>query len=187
MLRLNIGSNQKIGQPNYGSRGASVHFEVELESSLVRDPQQLQSKVRTMFRLARDAVHEELGIAPTPKETKRRNSRPAKQERPEEHSAGNTDTNTHPSAHSGTHHRSSSGNNGHTPESDSHGEQAQQRPATTSQVRAILAIAARNQVDLEERLRTEFGICTADDLSLPEASQLIDSLKSEISTTGGRR
>ena len=49
MLRLNIGANQKIGQPNYGSRGASVQFEVELESSLVGDPEHLQEKVRSLL------------------------------------------------------------------------------------------------------------------------------------------
>ena len=56
MLKLNIGVSQKVGQPNYGSRGASAHLELELESELVAQPAQLQERIRHLFALARDAV-----------------------------------------------------------------------------------------------------------------------------------
>ena len=42
MLKLNVGLSRKIGEANYGSRGASVNLEVELESGLVTQPEQLQ-------------------------------------------------------------------------------------------------------------------------------------------------
>ena len=59
-LTLNVGLSRKIGEANYGSRGASVHLEVELEHTLVRQPDELKQKIRYLFGLAKDAVEEEL-------------------------------------------------------------------------------------------------------------------------------
>lgn len=59
-LRLNVGLNRKAGEPNYGSRGASVNFEVELEADAIREPQQLHNKIRYLFQIAKEAVEEEL-------------------------------------------------------------------------------------------------------------------------------
>ena len=47
-LRLNIGLNKKVGEPNYSSRGASVNLEVEVDSSLVTEPARFQEKVRQL-------------------------------------------------------------------------------------------------------------------------------------------
>ena len=35
-LKINVGLSRKIGEPNYSSRGGSVHFEAEVEATLVR-------------------------------------------------------------------------------------------------------------------------------------------------------
>ena len=59
-LTMNVGLSRKVGEANYGSRGASVNFEVELEASLVREPDQLRERVRYLFSLAQEAVEEEL-------------------------------------------------------------------------------------------------------------------------------
>ncbi len=59
-LTLTVGHSRKIGEANYGSRGASVNLEVEIESDLVREPSQLHEKIRYLFRLARESVEEEL-------------------------------------------------------------------------------------------------------------------------------
>ena len=59
-LKLNVGLTKKVGEPNYGSRGASVNFEVELEADLIREPDQLREKVRYLFGLAQEAVEQEL-------------------------------------------------------------------------------------------------------------------------------
>jgi hypothetical protein len=73
------------------------------------------------------------------------------------------------------------------------------RPATASQVKAIRAIAARRKIDLVGLLREKFGLTTADELGIRQASALIDELKSDeptasptngngaYATTGGAR
>jgi hypothetical protein len=59
-LKLNIGASKKIADHSYGSRGASINLEIELDASLVTEPTKLQEKVRYLFALARQAVAEEL-------------------------------------------------------------------------------------------------------------------------------
>jgi hypothetical protein len=60
MLKLNVGCSRKVGEANYGSRGASVSLELEFESILATDPQLLQARIRSLFRSAQAAVDEEL-------------------------------------------------------------------------------------------------------------------------------
>ena len=60
-LKTNVGVSRKIADNNYGSRGASVNLEVELDSSLIQDPERLQDRIRQVFRLAQQAIDEELG------------------------------------------------------------------------------------------------------------------------------
>ncbi len=67
VIKLNCGISRKIGEPNYGSRGASVNLELELDSNAVSDPQKLQERIRRLFAMAKAAVDEELGTgASTP-------------------------------------------------------------------------------------------------------------------------
>ena len=60
MIKLNAGFSKKVGEPNYGSRGASVNVDLEVESALMDQPDQLQERIRKLFLLARKAVDEEL-------------------------------------------------------------------------------------------------------------------------------
>ena len=57
-LTLNVGLSRKTGEANYGSRGASVNLQLELECSLVNDSSRLRDSVRRLFGLAREAVDE---------------------------------------------------------------------------------------------------------------------------------
>ncbi len=127
-LRLNIASSRKIGEPNYGSRGATVGLEMEVDSSLVDNPRQLHERIRRLFRLAKQSVDQELGSPPQARKLL------------------------------------------DDPESII-------RPATGRQIRAIQAIAGRRNLDLTEELQGRFGIERPEDLSLNEASQLIDAIK----------
>lgn len=146
-LKLNIGSSKKVGMPDYGSKGASVHLELELDSSLARNTDQLQSQIKSLFQQARDAVENELfGRESTP-------------------------------AHS---------QNGSSTNGNGHYRQSNGRRATDSQVRALHAIANRQKIDLRSLLDRQYQIGRPEDLSLQEASQLIDDLNSESAQKGGR-
>ena len=59
------------------------------------------------------------------------------------------------------------------------------RPATANQIRALHAIANRRQLDLTAELRHRFGVYRADDLTIDEASRLIDSLDSMANGAAG--
>jgi hypothetical protein len=51
------------------------------------------------------------------------------------------------------------------------------RPATANQNRAIHALANRQNLDLVEQLRGRFGIERLEELTLDQASRLIDAIK----------
>ena len=59
-MKINCGFSKKVGEANYGSRGASVNLELEAEADLVASPQRLHDRIRQLFRLAKDSVEEEL-------------------------------------------------------------------------------------------------------------------------------
>ncbi|MCK4516677.1 MAG: hypothetical protein KAU31_15560, partial [Spirochaetaceae bacterium] len=60
MIKLNAGFSRKVGEPNYGSRGASVNVELEVESGLIGDPDGLMARIRKLFDIARQSVDSEL-------------------------------------------------------------------------------------------------------------------------------
>ena len=59
-LKLNVGASRKVTDNNYGSRGASVNLEIDLDTALVTDPPKLQEKIRHLFQVARTSLAEEL-------------------------------------------------------------------------------------------------------------------------------
>ena len=61
MLKLNVGLNRKVGEPNYGSRGGSVNMEVELDNSLMQEPERLRETVSRLFAMVRKSLELELG------------------------------------------------------------------------------------------------------------------------------
>src|SRR5260370_34209584 len=60
MMKINVGLCRKIGESNYGSRGATVNLEIELDSSLVGEPARLKERIRQLFALVRTSLAEEL-------------------------------------------------------------------------------------------------------------------------------
>jgi hypothetical protein len=145
MLKLNVGLSRKVADNNYGSRGASVNVELEVESALAAEPGKLRERIRQVFSLVRDSLAEELngnGNGQT-KAVNQTAQRPA--------------------------------NDAGTNASNDNGQKAV-RAATQSQVRAIAAIAKRLRLNLDELLPQRFQVKRAQDLSIKQASQLIDEL-----------
>ena len=60
-LKLSVGLSKKVGQPAYGSLGASCHVEVELDSALVfQDLDGFQQRVRQVYVACNQGVNDEL-------------------------------------------------------------------------------------------------------------------------------
>jgi hypothetical protein len=146
MLKINIGLSKKVGEANYGSRGASVNLELEADSALASDSDRLKERIRFLFTLAKASVEEELN--------------------------GHA-SNGHSAA------PASSNGNGR-----SNSCQNAPRRATASQVRALHAIAQRQHLDAVNIVQSRYGVDTPDDLSITEASVLIDDLKGQASSNG---
>ena len=81
---------------------------------------------------------------------------------------------------------SHSNEKGQEPQNGSSGPNGKGRAATQNQIRAIKGIAARNQIDLGP-LIGRFGVRSADELSIGEASLLIDELKGKAAENGSGR
>jgi hypothetical protein len=142
-VTVNVGFSRKVGEPNYGSRGASVQLELELDRSAIEDTERFQSEIDRIFELARDAVDREL----------QRNLAPSSEPQPDLDECS----------------EAIKSQNGRT---------RVPRRATPNQVRAIQAIAQNRGVDLSQLLAGEFDAKTAEELTIVEASRLIDRLQS---------
>jgi hypothetical protein len=158
-LKLNVGLARKVGEANYGSRGANVNVELEVDSSLVSEPAKLQDKIRQLFGLVRTSLAEELnggnGHAQLP--------------------APDPDSRDTPQ----------NGGNGTTTSRYNSPRGGSPRPATPSQVKAIFAISRSQRLDLTALLQERFQVGRPDALTIKEASQLIDELKSSDTRQGG--
>ena len=157
-LKLNIGLSRKVGEANYGSRGASINVELEVDSSLVTEPAKLRERIRQLFGLVRTSLAEELN-------------------------GGNGSNHPAPQDSSGQETKPRTpvvGNNRPTSQ-----RTTGPRPATQSQVKAIYAIARSQRLDLTPFLLERFQVRRPDDLTIRDASQVIDELKSTENREGG--
>jgi hypothetical protein len=138
MPKLIVGCSQKIATQNIGSRGA--HVTLELDAPTAANPDQTRAQISGLFRLARQAVVEELARMG-----------------PGLHDPG-------PPASTNGHGAASATD--HNP-----------RLATANQIRAIRGLAARHRVDLPQMLRLRFRANAVEEMSIADASELIDELK----------
>ena len=60
MLKLHAAVSKKVGRPRYGSEGASLALELELDDGLAADAERLHKRARELFALAEAAVDEQL-------------------------------------------------------------------------------------------------------------------------------
>ena len=152
-LKLNVGVSRKVGQPDYGSVGVSCNLELELDSTLIeRDLDGFHARVRDAFIAARQAVQDELARVQAPV------AAPEGLPPPRRPANGQPDGNGHASHQPAARPRAG-------------------KLATEKQVRAIASIARRQHADLDGLLRDDFGVERPEDLSIKQASRLIDLLK----------
>jgi hypothetical protein len=159
-VRLSVGLQKKVGLPDFGSLGASCHVEFEIDRGLLEhDLDGFHQKVADAFVACRQAVQDQLATAGRSHgeaiihELESRTGR-----------NGHSDPNR-TNAHVG------SNGNSHRPEIAT---------VTQSQLRAIHAISRRIRIDLPVLLRERFQLERAEDLSIRQASSLIDELKRGI-------
>lgn len=164
-IMVSVGLSKKIGQPDFGSLGASCQVEFEVDGHLLQnDLDGFQRQVKDAYVACRQAVQAELSR--------------------HQHNAPDTVTNSHPSYSAETP-ASQNGHstNGHSTNGQARSGQRSTRRATASQARALHAIASRQGIDLAATLRQRFGTDRPEDLSIAEASRLIDELNG---TANGR-
>ena len=151
-LKLNVGASRKVTDNNYGSRGASVNLEMELDTALVTDPPKLQEKIRHLFQVARTSLAEEINGG-----SHGANGHAAP--------IGNGDNSAgdRPATNGNGFHRGSSA--GSIPRS------------TASQCKALYAIAHSHRINLADYLRNQFEVRRPEDLNIRQASEAIDQLK----------
>ncbi|MFO0871283.1 MAG: hypothetical protein U0935_20355 [Pirellulales bacterium] len=149
--------------PDSGSLGASANLELELDSGAVSDPDRLRQQVRYLFGLAKASVEEELN----------------QQQAALPHTPPNGHSPAASTSGNGHHHASSNGQRlcGAVEWSCGHGVTG---PRNQDHRRSPAA------ADLAAQLEP-FGVQAVEDLSIQQASQMIDELKAEPVGAGGSR
>jgi hypothetical protein len=148
MMKLNVGLCRKVGEPGFSSRGASLNLELEIDSGLAAEPGKLHAKIRELFSLVQTSLAEEVNGGHAV--------------------AGNGTPQTKEPV---------------TPTTPTtvNGRQQQRgvaRSATLAQVKALFGIARQKGVDLKALLQNRCQVQRADDLTVRQASTLIDELRS---------
>jgi hypothetical protein len=166
MLKLNAGVSKKVGLPGFSSASASCNIEAELDSTLLNDHEGFQAVVQRAYASCQKAVEDQIARLTED------NQHETAQQQPQEV----IEVRTAPTI---------TGASVNRIPTNQFTNQPSPRPATASQVKAIRAIAARRKIDLVAVLRERFGLTTADELGIRQASNLIDELKSDEPTTAG--
>jgi hypothetical protein len=170
MLKLHAGVSKKVGLPGFSSASASCTIEAELDSSLLKDSDGFQLVVKRAYQSCEKAVQDQIARLTG---TGTRDIEP-----------GIRESHAQPVAHEIIEIQTSPASRGaavsrvQAPRNQPQ-TQPSPRPATASQVKAIRAIASRRRIDLVGLLRERFGLQTADELGIRDASNLIDELKSD--------
>jgi len=157
-LSINVGLIRKASR-DYQSHGVSINVTAELDQSLLAKPDELQAQVAKLYAQAEHAPEQQAGgMSQRESRAESDDRRPARNNGSRVYTNGN-----------GNGHRSSGGGGG----------------MTDSQRRAIDAIARRLNIDPAYEADQVIGT-PLDDLSVRQASELIDHLKAIQPNGNGR-
>ena len=164
-MTLTVSRNRKTSH-NYNSDGCGLSLTVELDQGLLRQPDELHAKIERLYAELDDAL-----------EAESERSTLAGLNRNRDRNLDNADNRPVPSRdrHGRREHR--------RPDNRDHNGHADEPGMTQSQRRAIAAIAKRLDVDPEDEA-TDMAGTSLDQLSLKQASTLIDRLKSRQHSHG---
>jgi hypothetical protein len=180
MLKLHAGVLKIVGLPGFSSASASCTIEAEPDSSLPTDREGFQMVVKRAYQSCEQAVQDEIArlTHDSPNDTSplQPQSQPHSQvqiqaqPRQEEAVIEVRTSPASPAIPGATVSRIPAAR---------FTSQPSPRPATASRFKAIRAICARRKIDLVGVLRDRFGLTTADELGIRQASNLIDELKGD--------
>jgi hypothetical protein len=145
-----------VGEANFGSRGASVSLQIEVESGLIREPGQLQAKIDYLHELAMKSVDAQL--------ERSNQTTPAMNTAPTNNGNGIPSDNGH---------TNDNGRHGTVCNNGSHRASDKQMNFIKQLARGIRGLGVRRLETLSNKM---FGKPLAD-LSSLNASSLIDTLK----------
>ena len=171
-LSINIGLSRKASK-DYQSSGVSINVTAELDATLLTKPDELQQQIAGLYSEAEAALERQAEKLTPARQPNRTN--------------GSSNGNGNGHRYSGRSNGYNGGYNGRrengTANDNGNGvRRGGNAPATASQRRAIDAIATRVNADPQVEAREIIGT-ELDDLSLRQASDLIDHLKG-LETTG---
>jgi hypothetical protein len=159
-FKINVGLSRKIGQPNFGSLGASCHIDLEIDPQTIgHGPEAIQSQILGAFAICKQAVDTELAKCDQSTNVIA--------------SHGFTPSQNGPLAPSHA---------AEPPVRKAATESAAppRRPATPAQIKAIHAIAGKAGIKVASELGQRYGIRNPQQLSISQASQMIDHLKQSL-------
>jgi len=158
--KINVGLSRKIGQPNFGSLGASCHIDLEIDQQTVSlGPEAIQRQILGAFAVCKQTIDAEL----------------AKSDQPDTHA---TVYGFHPAEQPSAPRRQTY----QPPASDPSVATTQRhpRPATAAQIKALHTIANRAALTLASELQHQCGVRNPQQLTIQQASHMIDHLKQSL-------
>jgi hypothetical protein len=161
--KINVGLSRKIGQPNFGSLGASCHIDLEIDTQTAsRGPEAIQRQILGAFAVCKQAIDTELAKSESQQAvTAAYDFQPAEQP-----SAPRRQTYQPPAS-----------------DPSVAMPPRQPRPATAAQIKALHTIASRAGLTLASELQQHCGVNNPQQLTIQQASQMIDHLKQSLTPT----
>ena len=180
-IKIRIGLSRKVGEPNYGSRGASFELEAEVDSHIVSSRELFEQQVQAWYQMARASLDSQLE---SQLGSSGRSVAAAGQPSPGSSVLGSTVPGNSLQGNSvqGNLNQGSSFRGNTVQDSSVQGSTVHAGPplATDNQLRAIYALAKRQQLEPLQLVEQTTGKPRLEDLTVREASQLIDQLKQRL-------